>query len=279
MGLCEICNDGKEYKNIGSHQVHCRKKKEKADAEITSAAHKIEDVVIAEDKPTILQPSSDIQNGTEDLIPKTDSGRKTSETAVDILERPWLSRVLHRNTKKKEEKKAVTVEEMMVKLPVWSIKEREPLFKPKNKNNSWIQVAAFSRTRPPKFFWAEYDGISVSVGDMFFPAPHDIRGKVFPYDMDKGVPLLENSEIFKDMSYWNKLVERVKNMYYMLGLVNGAGDFTKNIGLILLLVAIVGLIGLGNLYMSWQIAQGFAVANSQIGNVTQAVNQYMLTHP
>lgn len=188
-------------------------------------------------------------------------------------------KIINGNSKNKPGKTEATFEEILRKLPKWSIKEKKPFFSPKKKGNTWVQFVGFSRTRPPVCCWTEYDGECLSVNDLYFPAPHDIRGGIFPYDLDKGVPLLENSEDFKEMSYWNKLVHRVKNMYFTLGLVTGAGDFTKNIGLILLLVALVGLIGIGNIYMTWQLSNGLAAAQSQANNLSIALNEYMILHP
>jgi len=163
--------------------------------------------------------------------------------------------------------------------PVWSIKQRKPWGSPKNKNATWIQFVAFSRTRAPKAVWVEYDGVNISVDGMFFPTPGEIRGEIFAYDMDKGLPLLDNTKDLTNMSDWNKLVERVKNMYFTLGLVEGAGDFTKNIGLILMLVGVCILAVIVNIIITYGLTKDFALAAANIGNTTYAVQNYIATHP
>jgi len=271
-GKCQTC--GNEYKNLGAHR--CKTKKE--DIPIIIADIPTEPII---DTP-VIEPSSTVpkMDTTESL--HTIQEEKLDDEPLIIQPHHPIKRSLLQKwfTKKpKPEKKKVDVSVIFDNLPKWCIKERKPWGKPKNKNASWIQIVAFSRTRPPKAIWAEYDGVSVSVDDMFFPAPHDIRGDIFPYDMDKGVPLLDNSNQYNDMSYWNKLVERVKNMYFTLGLISGAGDFTKNIGLILLLVGVCILAVIVNIIITYGLTKDFAVAAANIGNTTYAVQNYINTHP
>jgi hypothetical protein len=262
-GPCPKC--GKEKKNIEVHSRYCKGK---------SLLEKIE-----ANNPDIKEAmKSDAQTTKEEPLtePKLTQNEIEMKVAEAIRPTPWYKRLF---SKQPKEKKKVNISELFDSLPKWSIKQRKPWGKPKNKNASWIQIVAFSRTRPPKAIWAEYDGVSVSVDDMFFPAPHDIRGDIFPYDMDKGIPLLENSDQYSDMSYWNKLVERVKNMYFTLGLISGAGDFTKNIGLILLLVCVAILAGIINMVLIYGLTKDFSVAAANIGNTTHLVQNYVATHP
>lgn len=276
MTECPDCH--KDFKNLGVHKRYCKESKQT----IENIASQSSDPAgtILKEQATIISPSEQfnpsIIHPADDPYPPGIKGF-TKEYIAD--KKSFIDKVLHRNTPKKPEKKPVTIEEMLTKLPKWSIKDKKPFFSPKTKGNSWVQFVGFSRTRPPVMCWLEYDGESLSVNDLYFPAPHDVRGGIFAYDLDKGIPLLENSEDFKEMSYWNKLVFRVKNMYFTLGLVTGAGDFTKNIGLILLLVAIVGLIGIVNLYMTWSLSTGLAASQAQATNLSIALNDYMITHP
>lgn len=243
-GICPTCNI--EFKNLGTHR--CK--------------------VAMMQEPILETPKFTISPSTPAEPPIL---------IKEVPKNPWYKRIFSR--KQPKEKKKVTITEMFDSLPKWSIKQKHPWGKPKNKNANWIQIVAFSRTRPPKAVWAEYDGVSISIDDMFFPAPHEIRGEIFPYDMDKGIPLLDNSEQYNDMSYWNKLVERVKNMYFTLGLVSGAGDFTKNIGLILMLVGVCILAVIINIIITYGLTKDFAIAAGQIGNTTAAVQNYINTHP
>jgi len=248
-GKCPKCD--KEFKNLGSHSKYCK---------------------VA------------MKQGTHSTSPTPNPIQAPAEPTIHIkqdlgcgMKLSWYNRLFKK--KQSKEKKKLTTGEMLDNLPKWSIKAKKPWGKPKNKNASWIQIIAFSRTRPPKAVWAEYDGVSVSVDDMFFPAPHDIRGEIFPYDMDKGIPLLDNSDQYNDMSYWNKLVERVKNMYFTLGMVEGAGDFTKNIGLILLLVGGCLLAVIINIIITYTISKDLASTAGTVGNATTAIQNYINTHP
>lgn len=241
-GICPTCKQ--EYKNIGAHR--CK-------------------VAMKPDTPIITKP---LPPAEPFILPPQQPKQ---------IKLPWYKRLFSK--KQPKEKKKVTIMEMFDSLPRWAIKQKKPWGNPKNKNANWIQIVAFSRTRPPKAVWAEYDGVSISIDDMFFPAPHEIRGEIFPYDMDKGVPLLDNSDQYNDMSYWNKLVERVKNMYFTLGLVSGAGDFTKNIGLILLLVGGCVLAVLINIILTYTLIKDISAASGQIGNITVAVERYIGAHP
>ncbi len=270
-GKCPSC--GNEYKNLGAHR--CKAKKQE-DIPMFTADTSIENII---DTP-VIEPAmtpepSPIPVSPQEASPSMDSVEEP--VSPQPIHTPWYKRMFTR--KLKPEKKKVNISELFDSLPKWSIKKRKPWGKPKNKNASWVQIVAFSRTRPPKAIWAEYDGVSVSVDDMFFPAPHDIRGDIFPYDMDKGVPLLDNSDQYNDMSYWNKLVERVKNMYFTLGLISGAGDFTKNIGLILLLVGVSILAVIINIILTYSLSKDFSMAAANIGNITYQVNNYIATHP
>jgi len=244
-GKCQNCD--KEFKNLGSHSKYCK---------------------VA------------MKQGTHSTSPTPNPIQAPAEPSYPIIKEKktaWYKRLFAK--KQPKEKKKILIGEMLDNLPKWSIEAKKPWGKPKNKNASWIQIIAFSRTRPPKAVWAEYDGVSVSIDDMFFPAPHDIRGEIFPYDMDKGIPLLDNSDQYNDMSYWNKLVERVKNMYFTLGMVEGAGDFTKNIGLILLLVGGCLLAVIINIIITYTISKDLASTVGTIGNATTAIQNYINTHP
>lgn len=271
-GKCQTC--GNEYKNLGAHR--CKAPKaipgviivesailETPIIETIQASEMIPETSLVQDEPTHNEKQQE-----EPII------QSHPPTPTKL---PWYKRLFAKKTK--PEKKKVDISVMFDNLPKWSIKARKPWGSPKNKNATWIQIVAFSRTRPPKAVWCEYDGVSVSIDDMFFPAPHEIRGDIFPYDMDKGVPLMENSDRYNDMSYWNKLVERVKNMYFTLGLISGSGDFTKNIGLILLLVGLCILAVVINIIITYSLSKDFALAASNIANSTYAVNNYIATHP
>ena len=268
-GKCPSC--GNEYKNLGAHRCKAVVSNVDTTGEVAMAPETIIEESAMTPEPssvTIDEPAQNEKQQEEPII----------QTHPPIpMKLPWYKMMFAK--KQKPAKKKVAVSEIFDNLPKWAIKTRKPWRKPNNKNASWIQIVAFSRTRPPKAIWAEYDGVSVSVDDMFFPAPHDIRGDIFPYDMDKGVPLLDNSDQYNDMSYWNKLVERVKNMYFTLGLISGAGDFTKNIGLILLLVGVCILGVIINIVITYGLTKDFAAAAQNIGNTTYAVQNYIATHP
>ena len=72
---------------------------------------------------------------------------------------------------------------------------------------------------------------------------------------------------------------QVKNIAYSMGRIAGAQDLLKNLGLILLGIGFIVLLGIANLYLSYQTTQGFGAANAQIGNITVAVRDYIATHP
>ncbi len=279
-GKCPSC--GNEYKNLGAHRCKAMKVQptdpieETIEQKVEATTEVLENLDI---KPAMTSEPSQIPVSPQEATPSMDSVEEPKYNfSYDAPVKPSIWKRLF-SRKPKPEKKKVNISDLFDSLPKWSIKERKPWGKPKNKNASWIQIVAFSRTRPPKAIWAEYDGVSVSVDDMFFPAPHDIRGDIFPYDMDKGVPLLDNSDQYNDMSYWNKLVERVKNMYFTLGLISGAGDFTKNIGLILLLVGVSILAVIINIILTYSLSKDFSMAAANIGNITYQVNNYIATHP
>lgn len=256
-GICPTCKG--EYKNVEVHSRYCKQK-----PSINKVLDNNPDIKEAMKQESILQPPT--------ILPPP------VEPSISIQNKlPWYKRLFAK--KQPKEKRKVTITEMFDSLPKWSIKQKKPWGSPKNKTATWIQIVAFSRTRAPKAVWAEYDGVSISIDDMFFPAPSEIRGEIFPYDMDKGVPLLDNSKEFNNMSYWNKLVERVKNMYFTLGFVSGSGDFTKNIGLILMLVGVCILAVIINIIITYGLTKDFAIAAGQIGNTTAAVQNYINTHP
>jgi len=126
--------------------------------------------------------------------------------------------------------------------------------------------------------WLYWDGVFISMEDGLYQPPHDIRGNVFFYDLDNSKPLLDNVKEDEE-THESLRMAQVKNIAYSMGRIAGAQDLLKNIGLIGLGIMFLVLLCLANLYFSYQMTQGFASANSQIGNITQAVNTYIDTHP
>jgi len=214
------------------------------------------------------------------LVPSVTPSTPNQTPAADTNKRSFLDVVLHRNTKPKEEKKpsVITIEEMLTKLPRWAIKEHKPWFAGENKKRRLIQFVGVSKIKPPVMCWLYWDGVFISMEDGLYQPPHDIRGNVFFYDLDNSKPLLDNVKEDEE-THESLRMAQVKNIAYSMGRIAGAQDLLKNLGLILMGILFLVLLCLANLYFSYQMTQGFAAANDQIGNITRAVNTYIDTHP
>ena len=214
------------------------------------------------------------------LVPPTTPSTQSKPPAVDIHKRTFWDVVLHRNTKPKEAKKpsVITIEEILTKLPTWAIKEHKPWFAGENKKRRLIQFVGVSKIKPPVMCWLYWDGVFISMEDGLYQPPHDIRGNIFFYDLDNSRPLLDNLKA-DDESHESLRMAQVGNIKYAMGRIAGAQDLLKNLGLILMGIILLVLLCIANLYFSYQMTQGFASANSQIGNIAQAVNTYIDTHP
>lgn len=238
MTICEGC--GQDFKNLPSHKRWCKGKHLLSTESIADLTREVPDLTMAVKKPA------------------------------------WYRRLF--SHKQKAEPKKVTVEEMLTKLPKWSIKEGKPWFVGENKKRKLIQFVGVSRLKPPVMAWVFWDGIFISVEDRLYQPPHDIRGSVFFYDLDNSRPLLDNVQE-DDETHESLRMSQVKNIAYAMGRIAGAQDLLKNLGLILLGIGFIVLLEIGNLYLSYQTSQGFAAANVQIGNITSAVQDYISTHP
>lgn len=190
-----------------------------------------------------------------------------------------FSRLFRRQPKIKQSPiKADSVNEIISRLPKWSIRESKPMFVGASKKRKLIQFVGVSKLKPPVMAWVFWDGIYISVEDRLYQPPHDIRGDVFFYDLDNSRPLLDNLKADEKIHESLRMAQ-VKNIAYAMGRIAGANDLLKNLGLILIGIGVVLLVVLLNTYMTWQVAQGFEAANGQIGNVTRAVTNYMTSHP
>lgn len=236
---CQYC--GIESKNVKKHEKYCKS------------------------RPAI--PKQEIKDAG--LMPH-------SEKIKEIKKPSWISRRFQK--KPNPDPKISTVEEIVANLPKWAIKEGKPWFVGENKKRKLIQFVGISRLKPPVMAWVFWDGIFISVEDRLYQPPHDIRGNVFFYDLDNSRPLLDNIQEDEE-THESLRMAQVKNIAYSMGRIAGAQDLLKNLGLILLGIGFIVLLGIANLYLSYQTTQGFAAANGQIGNITVAVRDYISTHP
>lgn len=239
--ICKYC--GKKWTNLGRHEPFCKSRP----SEPT--------------KPLTVQEIKDTG-----LIPH-------NEKIKEIKRPSFLSRFFSFNSKPKEqkEKKVVTMDEMIANLPRWTIRKRKPWFVSEDDKRKLIQFVGVSRLKPPVMAWVFWDGVFVSVGDRLYQPPHDIRGNVFFYDLDNSKPLLDN--IQRDEETHESLrMAQVKNIAYAMGRIAGAQDLLKNLGLILIGIGFIILLGIANAYFGYQVSQGFAVTNAQIGNITNMLN-------
>ena len=175
-------------------------------------------------------------------------------------------------------RKVQTVEELISSMPLWGIKASKPMFVGADKKRKLIQFVGVSKLKPPVMAWVFWDGIFISVEDRLYQPPHDIRGDVFFYDLDNSRPLLDNVQVDEE-THESLRMAQVKNIAYAMGRIAGAQDLLKNLGLILIGIGIVLLISIANLYMTYKLGTGIDQASGQIGNITRAVQDYMLTTP
>lgn len=200
-------------------------------------------------------------------------------TEVINTRRPGvISWLLRRKPKQLSANKVQTIEELLASMPKWAIKQKKPIFVGADKKRKLIQFVGVSKLKPPIMAWVFWDGIFVSVEDRLYQPPHDIRGDVFFYDLDNSRPLLDNLKE-DEKTHESLRMAQVKNIAYSMGRIAGANDLLKNLGLILIGIGVILLVSLLNTYMTYQVSQGFDVANGQIGNITQVVRDYMITHP
>jgi len=257
---CQYCK--RDFKNPKVHERFCEQNPNKAHP-WPKEMMKSHDKEIQESQSSSSSFSKPLQQP-----PSTLAAHDTSDS---LFRRIFLR-------KKQHTTKAATIEEIISSLPKWSIKEGKPWFVGENKKRKLIQFVGVSRLKPPVMAWIFWDGIFISVEDRLYQPPHDIRGNVFFYDLDNSKPLLDNIQEDEE-THESLRMAQVKNIAYSMGRIAGAQDLLKNLGLILLGIGFIVLLGIANLYLSYQTTQGFGAANAQIGNITVAVRDYIATHP
>lgn len=165
-------------------------------------------------------------------------------------------------------------ESKLSNLPDYKISAKKPrsLF---NKRN-YIQVVLVSEILPPKFFWAEWDGILLRTENRAYKPPRDIRGNVFFWHIDRKESLVDIAKADNKTAENSFHELQIFNMAYSIGRQAGMNDWTKKVGLILLVCGLLVLLAIGNLYYTHSNADEVIKQTQYYGEL---MRNYTMTHP